>query len=106
MYSLKVKLQDLSSTSELRHTDGSTYPFFTAAVGGGTVNQIQGVDSSADRPINRASQSTIEQQGLFSNGLCAPEYDTYSGDVIYVENRRAISRASDQTEDIKVVVEF
>ena len=29
-----------------------------------------------------------------------------SGDIIYVENRRPISRASDQTEDIKIVVEF
>ena len=91
---------------ELRHSDGSTYPFFTAAVGGGTVNQIQGVDSGADRPINRASQSTIEQQGLFSNGLCAPEYDKYSGDVIYVENRRVITRAADQIEDVKLVIEF
>jgi len=29
-----------------------------------------------------------------------------SGKIIYVENRRPISRASDQTEDIKIVVEF
>ena len=29
-----------------------------------------------------------------------------SGDIIYIENRKPISRASDQTEDIKLIVEF
>ena len=42
----------------------------------------------------------------FSSGLSVPELNRDSGDIIYVENRRPISRASDQTEDIKVVVEF
>ena len=36
------------------------------------------------------------------NQITAPD----SGEVIYVENRRPISRATDQTEDIKVIVEF
>lgn len=35
-----------------------------------------------------------------------PEVQPYSGDIIYVENRRAIERASDQVEDIKLVVEM
>ena len=35
-----------------------------------------------------------------------PELQPNSGKVIYIENRRPISRASDQTEDIKIVVEF
>ena len=43
---------------------------------------------------------------VFSGGYASPELDRDSGEIIYVENRRAISRASDQTEDIKVVVEF
>ena len=42
----------------------------------------------------------------FTNGYAAPELSRDTGEIIYVENRRAISRASDQTEDIKVVVEF
>ena len=29
-----------------------------------------------------------------------------SGDIIYLENRKPISRSSDQIEDIKVIVEF
>ena len=29
-----------------------------------------------------------------------------SGDILYVENRKPITRASDQTENIKLIVEF
>ena len=50
--------------------------------------------------------------GSTSNGVgtastyANPELQPDSGKVIYIENRRPISRASDQTEDIKIVVEF
>ena len=91
---------------ELRDSDGSTYPFYTAASGGGSVNNIVGAGSNADRGISRTSQGTIQQQGTFVNGLCDPEYGKYTGDVIYVENRRVITRAADQIEDVKLVIEF
>ena len=42
----------------------------------------------------------------FTSGYANPELQPNSGHVLYVENRRPISRASDQTEDIKIVVEF
>ncbi len=29
-----------------------------------------------------------------------------SGEIIYVENRAPVARASDQTEDIKLIIEF
>lgn len=35
-----------------------------------------------------------------------PGLQPYSGDLLYVENRVAITRATDQIEDVKVVVEF
>ena len=35
-----------------------------------------------------------------------PEIDYYSGDSIYIENRSPITRASDQTENIKLIIEF
>jgi hypothetical protein len=38
--------------------------------------------------------------------LVNPEVQPDSGDVIYVENRRPINRASDQIEDIKIIVEM
>ena len=42
----------------------------------------------------------------FANGLASPEIAPNSGDMIYVENRRLITRAPDQIEDIKLVIEF
>jgi len=35
-----------------------------------------------------------------------PEIDYYSGDTVYSENRVPITRASDQTENIKLIIEF
>lgn len=43
---------------------------------------------------------------IFTNGLATPEVAKYTGDIIYVENRRLITRAPDQIEDIKLVIEF
>jgi hypothetical protein len=42
----------------------------------------------------------------FVNGLASPEVAKYTGDIVYVENRRLITRAPDQIEDIKLVIEF
>ena len=54
-------------------------------------------------PVTLAGGNTIAFDG---SGHSNPELQADSGDIIYVENRRPISRASDQTEDIKIVVEF
>ncbi len=42
----------------------------------------------------------------FSSGYSVPEIDHGSGQVLYVENRAPITRAADQTENIKLIVEF
>ena len=42
----------------------------------------------------------------FTSGMSNPEVAKYSGDILYVENRRLITRAPDQIEDIKLVIEF
>ena len=38
--------------------------------------------------------------------LTNPEVETFSGDIIFLENRSPINRAADQTESIKLVIEF
>ena len=38
--------------------------------------------------------------------LTNPEIDYYSGKTIYAEDRSPITRATDQTENIKLIVEF
>lgn len=38
--------------------------------------------------------------------LTDPEVDKYTGEVIYIENRSPVTRAADQIEDVKLVLEF
>jgi hypothetical protein len=52
---------------------------------------VTGTDSSAQGTMSSANN---------------PELDYHSGDVMYIENRVPITRASDQTENIKLVIEF
>jgi len=42
----------------------------------------------------------------FINGVSSPEVRKYSGNTIYVDNRPAITRSSNQKEDIKVILQF
>jgi len=42
----------------------------------------------------------------FASGLATPEVKNNSGEIIYTENRKLITRAPDQIEDIKLVIEF
>ena len=68
-------------------------------------NAITGESSAASGNVDTSYGSTL--LGVtFSSGLAAPEVENNSGDVIYVENRRLITRAADQIEDIKLVIEF
>ena len=83
------------------HTDsGVVRPF--ASNGS---NAVTGETSTASGNVDTGYNSTL--LGVtFSSGLAAPEIENNSGDVIYVENRRLITRAPDQIEDIKLVIEF
>ena len=68
-------------------------------------NAVTGANSSAVHTPSVATSGTTNGV-VFASGYANPELSRDTGEIIYVENRRAISRASDQTEDIKVVVEF
>ena len=68
-------------------------------------NAISGADSSATGTPSSTSSETVDSIA-FSSGYANPEMHPDSGDIIYIENRRPISRASDQTEDVKIIVEF
>ena len=68
-------------------------------------NAITGATSSAAHTPSTSTSGTTNGV-VFASGYAIPELTRDTGEIVYVENRRAISRASDQTEDIKVVVEF
>ena len=67
-------------------------------------NVITGQGSSATGTPS-SSSSTVNNVVIVS-GYSVPEIDADGGDVIYIENRTAITRASDQTENVKLIVEF
>jgi|TARA_R110002074_G_scaffold169407_1_gene331069 hypothetical protein len=59
----------------------------TDAAGGAGTTQATGTDADDDAFVK-------------------PKVDKYSGDLLYIENRAAVTRAADQTEDIKVIIEI
>ena len=67
-------------------------------------NAITGQSSSASGTPT-TSTSTINNVS-FTSGYSSPEIDHDSGDILYVENRAPITRAADQTENIKLIIEF
>jgi hypothetical protein len=61
------------------------------------------VPNTSSRTIN----NTEYDLGMrFNAAYAKPEIEPNSGQVVYIDNRRAISRANDQVEDIKIVIEF
>ena len=68
-------------------------------------NQLSGGSSAAAGNVETGYSGTLLGSS-FSSGLATPEIEPNSGDIIYVENRRLITRAPDQIEDIKLVIEF
>tara|TARA_B100000424_G_scaffold67817_1_gene50265 strand:+ start:2731 stop:4245 length:1515 start_codon:yes stop_codon:yes gene_type:complete len=89
-------------TNHGTNNDGKYIAFSTTALIEGGTTAGQGIaDASADSPV------TINGQSIsFTNGYANPELQPDSGDVIYIENRKPITRVNDQTEDIKIIVEF
>ena len=68
-------------------------------------NVITGSTSSATGTPSSAASETVDQI-TFTNGYKESELDQDKGDVLYIENRSPITRAPDQTENIKLVIEF
>ena len=92
-----------------RYTDYGTssvgaYVAFSGAnaITGATSSAAGTPDASADSAVTLSGGFTI----TFADGYCNPELQPDSGNIIYNENRATISRAANQTEDIKIVVEF
>jgi hypothetical protein len=68
-------------------------------------NVVTGATSSATGTPDSSSSATVNNV-VFSSGYSTAELDENSGDVIYIENRAPIVRAADQTENIKLIIEF
>ena len=84
-------------------TTGSYVAFSGAYVITGSSSSAVGTpDAGADSAVTLANSNTI----AFTNGYANPELQPDSGNILYQENRKPIGRATDQSEDIKIIVEF
>ena len=79
---------------------------FTAFSGTNTITgQTSGATltpSSTTETVTLANSNTL----TLTTGYANPELQPDSGNIIYLENRKPIQRDSDQTEDIKLIIEF
>lgn len=51
-------------------------------------------------------RGTLQDTAVTAFGLSRPEYQLYSGEILYIENREPVVRNVDQTEQIKLVFSF
>jgi hypothetical protein len=64
------------------------------------------------KPLNQAFANGASITGGTSGtsrtitAISTPTLDAYSGDILYVENRVPIARATDQIEDVKLIIQF
>lgn len=68
------------------------------------VNVITGLTSGATGTPSNVTE--VANNVSFATGYSSPEIDAHSGDVIYIDNRTPITRALDQSENIKLIMEF
>ena len=87
---------------QTRHTDEGIDSNGNQTAFSGT-NAVTGAGGASGTPTT--STSTINNVS-FTSGYSASEIDADSGDILYIENRAPITRAADQTENIKLVIEF
>jgi hypothetical protein len=78
---------------------------------GGSVNIIGGnitlgIDTSYTGLSTVINNRTYYLGQAFTRGVSNPEVKKYSGNIIYVDNRPAITRSANQKEDIKVILQF
>ena len=83
-------------------TSGNYVAFSGANVITGGTSGATGTPSTTTESVTLANSTTLS----LTTGYANPELEPDSGNIIYLENRKPIQRASDQTEDIKVIIEF
>jgi hypothetical protein len=78
---------------------------YITSVDSGSIKIYQN-DSTGYVPFQ--SGEVINNSGVTAtiSSIIDPEVEKYSGEVLYIENRSPVNRASNQTEDVRLVVEM
>lgn len=88
------------------HTDNGVVKDFVSDAAKLVTGQTSLIEGTVETTYNTGG-AVLPLLGLtFTNGMASPEVAKYTGDIVYIENRRLITRAPDQIEDIKLVIEF
>ena len=91
--------------ADLLKLNGSVFARFSNTLPTSANASMQnGIGSSVT--ATPSSSTTTVDNILFTSGYNAGEIDKDTGDVLYIENRSPITRASDQTENVKLIIEF
>ena len=101
-YQSRIEHTDFGVVRAFEDSTTAAFPVVqasTSAQGNVTAN-----DPNTDAPA--AWTAELESEVTITNGVADTEFVRDTGDVIYLENRRLITRAEDQIEDIKLVIEF
>ena len=100
-------------TAQTQPTYGFDLTEFTSSPGTGgavTITPSTGQDLSIDSNFSGIStvinNRTYYLGQTFTSGISNPEVKQHSGNIIYVDNRPAITRSASQKEDIKVILQF
>ena len=81
---------------------GSTEPINST---GGTINSKK-PNSTFSGITTTINNKQINLGVNFTNGLADSEINKKSGEVIYIDNRKEVTRNIRQKEDVKIILEF
>ena len=81
---------------------GNVLKVHTIANGGGEYVNF----ANSDDVFKNASGSKLTDVASAGVSTAHPEMSQYTGQILYVENRGPVSRAADQIEDIKLIIEM
>ena len=101
---------DVDDTIMSAQNDGSGVAVSkVVSISGNVVSHVP-VANSAGGYVDFTTSDTVYWTGnsgtVNSVNAAFPEVERYSGQIMYVENRGAVTRAADQIEDIKLIIEM
>jgi hypothetical protein len=70
------------------------------------VGPVLSIDTGFNGISTVINNRTYQLGSNFVSGISSSEYNKKSGEIIYIDNRKAIPRSSSQKEDIKIILEF
>ena len=70
------------------------------------LNQVSGTFVSNSTVNSITGNTSGATATIVANGVSSADMKPYSGDILYIENRTNVTRATNQIEDFKIVLEF